>query len=226
MSEFKIYYPTGFIGLVDDPPKTRITFLKPLDNSGFLRTGTGPFPIPGALPPNRGTLEVSITLGATGTARCIAVLVDKWPNPTQQVGILIDTNNRPFAYLSIDGLGTVYGQGSPSGAAYASGRTLRVRLSYDLRNFVHGASTALLEIEDQNQDWTTEPGLTSIQFQPTYLIVGDASVQGYSDFNRVVNWSQLAKDVETEPADENVYAISLSGDFAVAMDGLTIATSM
>ena len=103
----------------------------------------------------------------------MAFLVDQWPSPTKYVGIALDDTNRPLAYLSVDGAGTLLGVGLPTGAAKTQGTQKRVRLSYNLKEPIHLNATALLQVNGVDQEsWAIEPGVDPGLFQPNFLILG------------------------------------------------------
>ena len=200
MTELKIYYPTGLISVVSYSP-LRADIVQPLKSPGLLTNGSfGANLIQDLGLTDKGTIETRIVLGAPGSIRSIAFLVDKWPNPTRYVGIALDDINRPFAYLSIDGFGTVLGQSLPTGPANPQGDQLKIRLSYNLRSPVHGDRTAFLQIEEIGQEfWAVEPGLAPGLLQPQFLVVGSQVSPDYLDFNGSINWAQVCGNVEVIP---------------------------
>ena len=203
MTELKIYYPTGLISVVSYSP-LRADIVQPLESPGLLTNGSfGANPIQQLGLTDKGTLESRIVLGAPGSIRSIAFLVDKWPNPTRFVGIALDDINRPFAYLSVDGVGTVLGEGLPTGSAIPVGEQLKIRLSYNLGSPVHGDRTAILQIGELGQElWAVEPGVAPGLFQPQFLVVGFQCVPNYLNFNGSINWVQVSGNVEVIPETE------------------------
>lgn len=201
MTEFRIYYPTGLIAQIDySPSPFHFNLIQPLSNPGLLVNGD-----PGAYPLqnqalDKGTIEALITLGAPGSNRSVVFLVDQWPSPTKYVGIALDDLNRPLAYLSVDGIGTILGEGLPSGAANAQGSQLKVRLSYDLSSPIFMGATAVLQIGDMEQElWAVEPGVAPGLFQPQFLVIGYQVLSNYLTFNGTVTWAQTCDKVDIIP---------------------------
>lgn len=190
--ELKIYYPTGLIAFVKNNPY-RLDIVEPLEDPGLLLSGS--FGIQSVSELNigdRGTIDTLITLGAAGANHSVAFLVDQWPNPTRYIGIALDTQNRPFAYMSVNGLGTVLGQGSPTGPALTAGTQHRVRIAYNLRAPIQEDRTAYFQVNGLTQsNWATEPGVASGLFRPQFLVVGAQTLQNYSEFNGSISWIQV-----------------------------------
>jgi hypothetical protein len=199
MTELKVYYPTGLIAQVSYNPSLHFDLVQPLDNPGSLFPGGfGAYPVQGLT--DRGTIDTLILAGAQGSNRSVVFLVDKWPHPTQFVGITLDELNRPFAYLSVDGLGTVLGEGLPTGPAILQGQQLKLRLSYDLNSPVHGSWSAFLQVWGIGQEsWAIIPGLLPGVFRPAFLVVGYQSVTNYLQFNGSINWAQVCANPELLP---------------------------
>lgn len=193
MTELKIYYPTGLIAQIDySPAPSRFNIVQPLSDPGLMVNGDpGAYPIQQLNMTDIGTLEVFITLGAPGANRAVAFLVDQWPNPTKYVGIALDDTNRPLAYLSVDGAGTILGEGLPNGGSNPQGNQLKLRLSYNLRTPIHLGSTAFLQVGDIGQEiWAVEPGVAPGLFQPKFLILGYQVFTNYLAFNGTITWGQ------------------------------------
>ena len=130
-------------------------------------------------------------------------LVDSWPTPTKFIGIALDDANRPLAYLSVDGNGTILGEGLPKGPAIQAGRQLKLRLSYNLQSPIHGDSTAYLQIEEVGQEfWAVRPIPAPGLFQPKFLVVGSQSVSNYPTFNSSIHWVQVSCNAEVIPETE------------------------
>lgn len=202
MTELKIYYPTGLIGVVDySSTPFHCNLVQPLESPGLLVNGNpGAYPIQELAVNDKGTIEVLITLGAPGLNRSVAFLVDRWPSPTRFVGIALDDTNRPLAYLSVDGDGTLLGVGLPTGAANAQGTQMRVRLSYNLKEPIHLNSTALLQVNGVDQDsWAVEPGVDPGLFHPNFLILGSQVILNYLSFNGSITWAQTSDAVDEIP---------------------------
>jgi len=200
MTELKIYYPTGLISQVNYA-RSSFDLVQPLKSPGLLVSGVpGAYPIQDLALTDIGTIETLIVLGAPGANRSVAFLVDRWPNPTQFVGITLDDTNRPLAYLSVDGAGTILGEGLPMGTSNPQGNQLRIRLSYNLRSPIHGDSTAFLQVQDLGQElWAIEPGISPGLFHPKFLVLGAQVVTNYLAFNSLINWAQICGNSEITP---------------------------
>ena len=197
MTELKIYYPTGLVSIINYA-RSSMDLVRPLVNPGLLISGVFEAnSIQSLALSDIGTLEVLLTLGATGSNRSVAFLVDCWPNPTKFVGIALDDINRPFGYLSVDGAGTVLGEGLPSGPANLQGTQLKIRLSYNLKSPIQGALTAALQVGDSvAQPWAISPGVESGLFLPMFLVVGLQAISNNLDFNGTINWVQVSGNAE------------------------------
>jgi hypothetical protein len=198
MTELKIYYPTGLIGVVDYSPSLHFNVVQPLKGPGLLVTGDpGSYSIQQLGVTDKGTIEVLLVLGAPGANRSVAFFVDQWPNPTKFVGIALDDSNRPMAYLSIDGVGTILGVGLPSGSANSQGTQIKVRFSYNLDVPIHQNSTAILQVGDRNPEpWAVEPGVDPGLFQPNFLVLGSQVIPNYLAFNGSIVWAQTCDTVD------------------------------
>jgi len=145
----------------------------------------------------RGTLDLLLIMGASGTARTICVLTDNPSSPTKYIAIKIDTSNRPFVIIK-DSLGTTVAQVGPNFAAIPAGQTVSVRMAWDSQNIVDAASTrrATFKVNRDavaSSDWTTNPTANWTSFQPTHVMLG-ASL-GDADFNGTVSAVQLSNVV-------------------------------
>jgi len=202
MTELKIYYPTGLIGVVDySSSPFHCNLVQPLKSPGLLvNGGPGAYEIKQLALSDKGTIEVLLIPGAPGSNRSVAFLVDQWPQPTKFVGIALDDTNRPLAYLSVDGAGTILGVSLPSGSANAQGTQIKVRLSYNLSEPIHLSSTALLQVNGVDQEsWAVEPGVDPGLFQPNFLVLGSQVVLNYLAFNGSITWAQTCDTVDEIP---------------------------
>lgn len=196
MNEPIIVYPAGYIGLMDYAP-FGVSIVKPLQAPGLIARTLGVYPLNYGLCGTQGTIEASFTVGATGSGRLLVFLVDQWPSPTKYIGIGLDSSNRPYALMSVDGVGTVYGQSSPTWPTIASSTSLRARLAYNLRDPLYETRTAVMQVNDETEgNWVPDPLVTAYGFVPGALVIGPAGLS-LSAFNGSVKWVQVSGEAET-----------------------------
>lgn len=225
MNEPIIIYPAGYIGLMDYAP-FGVSIIEPLQTPGLIARTTGVYPLNYGLCGTQGTIEASFTVGAAGSGRLLVFLVDQWPSPTKYIGIGLDSSNRPYALMSVDGLGTVYGQSSPTLPAFASGTSLTARLSYNLRSPLYETRTAVIQVNDETEgDWVPDPVVTAYGFTPGALVVGLAGLS-LAAFNGAVRWVQACGDAEIEvvslPVEESLLATLSASSSASFQPGFVL----
>jgi hypothetical protein len=196
MPEPFIIYPTGLIATIGMSSPPVLDIFKPLQGGRGVFKTTGAFPLTG-FSGRRGTLLASAFSGAAGSNRAVAFLVDRWPSPTRYLGIALDASNRPFAVMSVDGLGTVSGQSTPSGPALPAGQPIDVRLAFDSQEIIHNNWHAALMVEDTMVDiWVRNPTAAWAPVPFGYLLVGMAPVGGMVALNGSVLHTQVSEAVE------------------------------
>lgn len=213
MPEQFMISPAGFIAAINYGSGTpTFDVFRPLSGGHFVQT-TGAHPITN-LSGKQGTIEASILAGTGGSTRAVAFLVDRYPSPTKYIGILLDTNNLPFAKMSVDGLGTVIGQSLPSGTPLAAGSHINVRLAFNALAPISSGWTLSFQIDDVTQGvWVVDPVATWLPFRPAYLLVGTGVV---SDMNGTVQHVQVSDAVEVAFRDVPPTAEELATGFIQA----------
>ncbi len=164
-----------------------------LPGGSFQAQGRGEFPLNRYLSGVRGTLDVTFVTGAPGSARAIAFLVEDAATPTKYIGVAVDASNRPYALLSVDGVGTVLSQTTVYGPPIPAGTVVRARVSFDSSGPILDDLYALfLEGSLFNDAWTPQLTFGWTPFQPTTLLVG-AAMAGLLDYNGGAPWVQLSQ---------------------------------
>ena len=224
MPELSMISPAGFVADVNYgtfPPTFNV--YRPLAGTLVTAKNTGLYPIARFFG-RQGTILASIKAGAAGSTRALAFLVGKWPSPTKYIGIALDSTNRPFAKLSVDGQGTVSGQSSPNGPAIPSGYPVNVRLVFNALGPIHNGFEVAFLVEDVLQGvWTINPVSTWVPFAPTALVVGAAPVGGMTVSNGTILYVQVSDGIDIpfvrdipEAEEESVFSALTAGSSLVA----------
>ena len=206
MSEQFMISPAGFIAHINHgaiPPNLDV--YRPLDGEVVAVPTTGVVSLSGYLG-RQGTILASITVGAAGTARAVAFLVDRWPSPTKYIGLGLDTTNRPFAKMNVRGTG-VSGQSLPSGPAVINGDPLNICIAFNALAAISGEFMATFQVDGATLGvWSIDPIGPWTPFVPTVLLVGVSPGGGLADLNGVVRHvevsSKVALSSRTVPATE------------------------
>jgi hypothetical protein len=93
----------------------------------FETVGMGVFPISSRAPVLRGDIDAWITTGTAGSAFCVGVL---YLSATVYIALFLDATNRPSALIK-DNTGATVATFTPSGAAFASGVRMHLRLTWN-----------------------------------------------------------------------------------------------
>jgi len=157
----------------------------PRFGGGYLLSGT------------QGTIDLLVTMGATGAARTICYLTDDLVTPTRYIAVKMDNANKPFAKIT-NNLGSVIGVMTPA-TAVGAGLTASIRLAWnslgavDVLSGRHASFRLNREIA-AGSTWTTDPTADWASFQPHYLVCGGL-LFGDSDFNGSILSVQLSNVV-------------------------------
>jgi hypothetical protein len=143
----------------------------------------------------RGSLDVVVTLGATGTARAICYLGDA----VHRTALAVDVSNRPLVEI-MDASGFVVARGVPTGAALAEGQRVQVRWVWDSTSAVAGARYVRLQVNGVDvpgSDWAVNPTSAWIAFRPQVLVLaGGVTVHSpFAAFNGDVEAVQTSNVV-------------------------------
>lgn len=196
MPEFTMISPAGYLVSINHPNYSNPDVFRPTTQSKGIFNTIGAMPLSGWLG-RQGTIMAAATVGATGSARAIAFLVDRYPSPTKYIGIAVDSSNRPYAQMSVDGVGTVIGRSTSSGSIITAGSPINVRLAFNALAPVHNSWMAAFQIDDVTIGvWSTDPDTTWTPFIPAFLLVGIPPVGGISALNGAIRHVQLSEIAE------------------------------
>lgn len=182
------------------------TVVNPLVNQAFLGRGTvqkhdltrpSRFPRGPVLSGIRGSVEVCLRTGATGSQRTVFYLTDS--TGTLDLVLFLDSNNRPF--FSIDDIeGTVVSTQTRTGAAPAADVRHFIRMTWDSTAEVPNNGTtgrfATLTVNGiaiADSDWSLSTAAWA-HFTPTDLVVGAPRGAG-SEFNGSIDFVQFTNTV-------------------------------
>jgi hypothetical protein len=144
----------------------------------------------------QGTIELLFVTGAVGVARSLCYLVDNPVNPTNYLGVGIDTSNRPFVSWT-DELGVVNALVIPSTAAIGENRIVKVRATWNSVQVIDGTRHGTFTVNGEaipTGDWSTDPIAPWGYFPSTHLLLG-MGIGGASDFNGEIKLCQVSNFV-------------------------------
>lgn len=164
----------------------------------------GTFALGGRLTGVRGTLQATVTIGATGADRSIGYLADTL-TPTTKILMAIDAMNRPFCLVQ-NNVGTTVAKVIPTWASSLSvGQQVTVKLCWDSTQVVDGTRFALFMVNTDKvggTDWMTNPITSWTSFIPNYIILGDSPAGGGAPalpgFNGQILSFQVSNNVVTD----------------------------
>jgi len=182
------------------------TVVTPLPNQALLGRGTvqkhdltrdGRFPRGPVLSGIRGSAEVCLRTGASGSQRSVFYLTDS--TGLLDLVLFLDSNNRPF--FSIDDIdGNVASTQTRTGAAPSADTRHFIRMTWDSTGLVPDSGTtgrfATLTVNGiaiADSDWSLSTAAWT-HFVPTDLVVGAARGAG-SDFNGTIDFVQFTNTV-------------------------------
>lgn len=199
MAESFIISPAGYIGEYNVSSQMTNAYI-PMQNQALVVPSVGQYSL--TLGGQRGTLEATIVAGATGSARAVAFLVENGDAPTRFLGIGLDTSNRPTAFIH-NTLGTLVGVFAGSGAAFAVGTVMKLRLAWDSAAMVNVAGSQFASIKVNGVlatgTWSTDPNAAWVPFVPSALhvgSVGNSSFQSLSPANATFTRVEVASSVQ------------------------------
>jgi hypothetical protein len=223
MPELFMISPAGFIVDVNYTgvsPYYELAVTEPLQHPGVTAKGVGDTLLHSELSGRQGTLEVFCLVGATGTARSLVFLVDNLSSPTKYIGVALDTSNRPYVLVSVDGAGGTYALSTPVGSTIPSGTRLDVRLVFNAFNPVDGAYYVAIQVAETIINlWVTEPLSTWEPFLPGALCAGSA-VAGLAAFNGTIQKVQANSSVEL--IEYNVHEVEVDSMSSVVRNVVVI----
>jgi len=140
----------------------------------FDEAGTGRFALSG-VSGVRGTVELFLRTGTSGTARTFFALTDG-ADPsvaTNYLTIGLDASNRPILTMT-NAAGSVVMAVATALPPYADNYPLRVRFSWDSQQALDGTRRAVLVVNDMPvmpASWTTNPVANWTSFVPTAVFL-------------------------------------------------------
>lgn len=198
MSEnFSILSPAGYvmdarmIAPVGGPGSYGPAVVSPI-LPGFHTLGTGVFPATG-LSGRQGTIRVSLVTGtAGGSAQAVVMLA---LSPTVMLGVILNTNNQPYALL-IDQFGTTVGASKPDPPTHAAGTPLEITLAWNSKGVVYNGFYAGVLANVDLPGWATPPVAAWTPFVPSVVYVGTSlGGLGLADFTGTIRVVQVADSV-------------------------------
>ncbi len=177
----------------------------------------------------RGTIDLTFTVGTAGTAQAVAFLTDRTPTPTRFLGIGLDSSNRPHAYI-MGHAGTEVGVFALADEDIPAGTRLHITLTWDAEAAVDGSRFAMVQLDGvvMGTGWTTNPVATWVPFTPTTIVVGDldsASFESLGSFTGTIERVVVLRTTLTPPASGEETFDFLFSDAAVVSDAVILATA-
>ncbi len=195
---FTILSPAGYV--------MDIGFVAPLNGTGTFGPVIVTQPILGSIPfrgvgehplaagefsGRQGTMEVSFTAGAAGSARALAFLA---ASPSLLLGIAIDSSNRPYAVL-INNAGAVVGL-SLANDVLLAGTPAVAFLEWNSAGALASGRRGAFEVNESIDDWATNPVANWTPFAPSSLQIGMANTSlALLDFNGTIGKVQISNQI-------------------------------
>jgi len=144
--------------------------------------GTGETDLTGQLSAFQGSLQADIITITAAPAEAIATIVGNVGPTTLYLGILLDSQNRPFFRIT-DFAGTLVAFSAPAGAAIPAGVPLQIRFGWDARGRIL-PGFALLKINNTIVSPATYTVPTSpwTVFNPVAILIGVGGYAGLTDY--------------------------------------------
>lgn len=154
----------------------------PLPGAFVQLRGTGETDLTGQLNAFQGSLQADIVTTTAAPAEAIATIVGNVGPTTLYLGILLDSQNRPFFRIT-DAGGVLVAFSAPAGAAIPAGIPLQIRFGWDARGKIL-PGFALLKINNTivSPATYTVPTSSWTVFNPVAVLVGVGGYGSLTDY--------------------------------------------
>lgn len=187
--------PSWSKGASVDPPN--VTVLLP--NNRFTGAGLGWFDLEG-VSGVRGTVSVSLVVGAPGTVRDFAIITSNRTTLSPRMVLSVDGLNRPLVELQ-DSLGVTVASTMASYTPILEGSLVTLLFSWDATQAIEGLRFAKLRVQSgsaPSNDWVVAPTTAWSAFVPTSVGLGSGSGAN-PEFNGQILSLQISNEVVPSP---------------------------